>query len=227
MALPMAYDFDKIAKRYDFMNRLMTLGLDLQWRRRAALAACGSEAEGRDGRDALDVACGTGDMAAALCDCPSRFHVQACDISEEMLVIARRRHPGQYMKADVQQLPYPNECFSVVSCAFGVRNFVDLEAGVREMVRVLRTGGRMVILELSTPDSPLLSPLYSFYTRLVIPLLGKWIGGNKEAYTYLPKSIEQFPKGEAFMTILRQMGCKVEQQKLTLGVCRLYVAHKP
>lgn len=222
----MAYNFDTIARTYDRLNHMMTFGLDRRWRRRAALAASDSEAVRTCGPEALDVACGTGDMVAALCSAPVRFEASACDVSDEMLAIARVKCGARYAKADAERLPYADGSFSAVSCAFGVRNFVHLEAGLREMARVLRPGGRMVILELATPDSRLLRPFYNLYTRRVIPWLGSLLAGSREAYTYLPRSIERFPKGEAFMALLREQGCRVWQEKLTFGVCRLYVADK-
>ncbi|MBR1550458.1 MAG: class I SAM-dependent methyltransferase [Bacteroidales bacterium] len=129
--------------------------------------------------------------------------------------------------ADAEHLPFEDEAFDAVTCAFGIRNFVHLEQGLKEMVRVLKPGGRMVILELSTPDSPLVRPFYNLYTRHIIPWLGSRIAGNREAYTYLPSSIERFPKGAAMMDRLKAAGGReVKQRKLTFGVCRCYILVK-
>lgn len=208
----MAYNFDTIARTYDRLNRLMTLGLDRRWRRRAVRDLHGN---------VLDVACGTGDMVQELQK--RGCLVTGVDLSEEMLTIAKSKAPtATYMIADAEHLPFENDCFDAVTCAFGVRNFVHLEQGLSEMLRVLKPGGRMVILELATPDSPLLRPFYNLYTKHIIPWLGSRIAGNREAYTYLPESVERFPKGDAFLRLFSN-AC---EHKLTFGVCRLYIINK-
>ena len=215
----MAYDFDKIARTYDRLNRLMTLGLDRRWRKRALRGIQGN---------VLDVACGTGDMTVSLVE--RGCTVTGVDISEEMLSIARQKAPMvTFMIADAEHLPFPDASFDAVTCAFGVRNFVHLEQGLNEMLRVLKPGGQLVILELATPDTPLVKPFYNLYTRRIIPWLGSRIAGNREAYTYLPASIERFPKGDAFLKKIRNsqfpiLNCR--QRKLTFGVCRLYTASR-
>lgn len=211
----MAYDFDKIARDYDRINHLMTLGLDCLWRRRAVRGLHGK---------VLDVACGTGDMVVELLKYGCT--VTGVDLSEEMMAIARQKAPAAtFMLADAEHLPFPDEAFDAVTCAFGVRNFVHLEQGLSEMLRVLKPGGTMVILELATPDSAWARPFYQFYTKHVIPWLGSRIAGNREAYTYLPESIERFPKGEAFLNILRHSTTHIQHchhRRLTFGVCRRY-----
>ena len=132
---------------------------------------------------------------------------------------------GKWKVADAEHLPFEDANFDAVTCAFGVRNFVHLEQGLSEMLRVLKPSGTMVILELATPDSKLLKPFYNLYTRRVIPWLGSRIAGNREAYTYLPASIERFPKGEDFLKIILNsqfsiLNCR--HRRLTFGVCRLY-----
>ena len=215
----MAYDFDKIALDYDRMNHLMTLGLDRCWRRRAV--------KGLHGK-VLDVACGTGDMIVELQK--HGCNVTGVDLSEEMMAIARQKAPtATYMIADAEHLPFSGETFDAVTCAFGVRNFVHLEQGLKEMLRVLKPGGRMVILELATPDSPLVSPFYNLYTRHIIPCLGQHIVGSREAYTYLPSSIERFPKGEAFLDIIHHLPISIHHcchRRFTFGVCRMYLINK-
>lgn len=223
----MAYDFDKIARTYDRLNRVMTLGLDRRWRKRAAhevVSGQWSEV------CVLDVACGTGDMAVSLAE--RGCTVTGVDLSEEMLAIAKVKSERLKVKveiADAENLPFEDESFDGVTCAFGVRNFVHLEQGLSEMLRVLKPGGRMVILELATPDSPLIRPFYNLYTKHIIPWLGSRIAGNREAYTYLPDSIARFPKGEAFLRIIRNLEFGIRncrQRKLTFGVCRLYTINK-
>ena len=215
----MAYNFDTIARTYDRLNRLMTLGLDRRWRKRALRGIQGN---------VLDVACGTGDMAVSLVE--RGCTVTGIDLSEEMLAIARQKAPMvTFMIADAEHLPFPDASFDAVTCAFGVRNFVHLEQGLNEMLRVLKPGGQLVILELATPDSPLVKPFYNLYTRRIIPWLGSRIAGNREAYPYLPASIERFPKGDAFLEKIRNsqfpiLNCR--QRKLTFGVCRLYTVSR-
>ena len=212
----MAYDFDSIARNYDRMNHLMTAGLDRCWRKRAV--------QGLHGK-VLDVACGTGDMAVELLR--QGCSVTGVDLSKEMMAIAKQKAPqAEYRLADVERLPFGDASFDAVTCAFGVRNFVHLEQGLHEMLRVLKPGGRMVILELATPDSPLVRPFYNLYTRRIIPWLGQRLAGNRAAYTYLPRSIERFPKGKAFLAILQRQGVRVTERRLTFGVCRQYVAVK-
>lgn len=215
----MAYNFDKIALDYDRMNRLMTLGLDLRWRKKAVRGLQGN---------VLDVACGTGDMVVSLAE--RGCMVTGVDISEEMLAIAKRKaKSGKLIVADAEHLPFEDEAFDAVTCAFGVRNFVHLEQELSEMLRVLKPGGAMVILELATPDSPLVKPFYNLYTRHIIPWLGQRLAGNREAYTYLPESIERFPKGDAFMEKLPTTHYPLLtciERKLTFGVCRMYVINK-
>ncbi len=214
----MAYDFDTIARDYDRMNRVMTFGLDHCWRRRAVRGLQG---------DVLDVACGTGDMVLELKK--RGCTVTGIDLSEEMISIAKTKASATYIVGDAEHLPFPDATFDAVTCAFGVRNFVHLEQGLGEMLRVLKPGGKMVILELATPDSKVVRPFYNLYTRRIIPLLGKRIAGNEEAYTYLPQSIEHFPKGNAFLDIIHHSSFiihRCEQRKMTFGVCRLYSVEK-
>lgn len=217
----MAYDFDEIARDYDRMNHLMTAGLDRCWRKRAV--------QGLHGK-VLDVACGTGDMVVELLRMrhAASLQVTGVDLSEEMLAIAKRKAPqAEYRLADAEHLPFGDASFDAVTCAFGIRNFVHLEQGLGEMVRVLKPGGRMAILELATPDNPFVRFFYNIYTRRIIPWLGSRIAGNREAYTYLPSSIERFPKGTAMVDKLKAAGGRtVEHRKLTFGVCRLYILVK-
>lgn len=215
----MAYDFDEIARDYDRMNHLMTAGLDRRWRKSAV--------HGLHGK-VLDVACGTGDMVMELLR--QGCSVTGVDLSKEMLAIAKQKAPqAEYSLADAERLPFGEASFDAVTCAFGVRNFVHLEQGLSEMLRVLKPGGRMVILELATPDSSLIRPFYNLYTRRIIPWLGQRLAGSREAYTYLPRSIERFPKGDAFLQLIQNSGFRIQkscQRKLTFGVCRMYVINK-
>ncbi len=239
----MAYDFDKIATSYDRLNHIMTAGMDRLWRRRAAkeaikiarwktASATNALTHSRTNASTLDVACGTGDMAVELLK--RGCSVTGIDLSDEMLAIARRKTASanfqlstfNFQLANAEALPFDDASFDAVTSAFGIRNFVHLDKGLAEMARVLKSGGRMVILEMSTPDSALVRPFYNLYTRRIIPWLGSRIAGNREAYTYLPNSIERFPKGEAMLQKLEAVGLRAEQRKFFFGVCRMYVCEK-
>lgn len=220
----MAYDFDKIADNYDRLNHLMTFGRDRRWRQRGAKWLT----RGLWRPKCLDVAAGTGDLAFEMYRCGADEPVVCVDLSENMLEIARNKMSleAECIVADAESLPFEDGSFDCVGCAFGIRNFVHLEDGLHEMVRVLKPGGRMMLLELATPDDPLLRPFYNLYTHFIIPWLGERIAHNREAYTYLPESIERFPKGKQMIELIERMGCKVHQRKLFFGVCRMYKAIK-
>jgi demethylmenaquinone methyltransferase/2-methoxy-6-polyprenyl-1,4-benzoquinol methylase len=186
--------FDGIANHYDAMNSVMTAGLHHRWRERAADRALLSS-----GDSALDVCCGTGDLAFELSRRVSPGgRVVGCDFSEPMLDLARekgrrRRSEGvRFEWADALELPYDEGRFDAVSVGFGVRNLADLDRGLREMARVSRPGGRLVILEITTPRRPPLSTFYSLWFDRVVPLLGT-VAGDRDAYTYLPQSVRTFP----------------------------------
>jgi demethylmenaquinone methyltransferase/2-methoxy-6-polyprenyl-1,4-benzoquinol methylase len=186
--------FDRVAGRYDALNSVMTAGLHHRWRQRAA-----DRAELSPGDSALDVCCGTGDMALELAGRVSPGgHVIGCDFSEPMLDLAREKARGRAAEAvrfewaDALSLPYDAGRFDAVTVGFGVRNLADLDRGLREMARVLRPGGRMVVLEITQPVRPPLSVFYSLWFDRVVPLLGTF-SGDDEAYSYLPESVRSFP----------------------------------
>src|SRR4051794_7063154 len=186
--------FDRIAGHYDAMNSVMTAGLHHRWRERAA-----DRAELRPGDAALDVCCGTGDLALELSRRGSPGGpVVGCDFSEPMLDLAREKaadgppSPVRFEWADALTLPYDDERFDAVTVGFGARNLADLDRGLREMTRVLRPGGRLVILEITQPTRPPLSLFYSLWFDRIVPLLGAF-SSNPEAYSYLPESVRSFP----------------------------------
>jgi demethylmenaquinone methyltransferase/2-methoxy-6-polyprenyl-1,4-benzoquinol methylase len=186
--------FDRVASRYDALNSVMTAGLHHRWRERAA------ERTGLGpGDSALDVCCGTGDLALELAKLVAPGgHVVGCDFSEPMLDLAREKAAERnaagvrFEWADALELPYDGERFDAVTVGFGVRNLADLDRGLREMARVLKPGGRAVILEITQPTRPPLSLFYSLWFDRVVPLLGS-LSSNPEAYSYLPESVRSFP----------------------------------
>jgi demethylmenaquinone methyltransferase / 2-methoxy-6-polyprenyl-1,4-benzoquinol methylase len=186
--------FDRIAGRYDLLNSVMTAGLHHRWRQRAA-----DRAELRVGETALDVCCGTGDLALELARrVAPGGHVVGCDFSEPMLDLAREKAAQggaggvRFEWADALRLPYDDGRFDAATVGFGARNLSDLDAGLAEMRRVLRPGGRLVILEITRPLRPPLSTFYSLWFDRAVPLLGA-LAGDREAYSYLPESVRSFP----------------------------------
>jgi demethylmenaquinone methyltransferase / 2-methoxy-6-polyprenyl-1,4-benzoquinol methylase len=178
--------FDRIAGPYDLMNSVMTAGLHHRWRERAAdLARVGP------GSRALDVATGTGDLAIELAS--RGADVVGSDFSEGMLDVARRKAPGlTWEQGNALALPYDDASFDAATVGFGARNFSDLPQGLREMARVVRPGGRVVVLEITTPQKPPLSTFFSLWFDRVVPLLGR-VTGENQAYSYLPSSVKRFP----------------------------------
>lgn len=199
--------FDRIAGVYDLMNTAMTAGLHHRWRERAA-----DRAELGPGDSALDVCCGTGDLALALAPrVGAEGTVTGCDFSEPMLEAARRKAAGagagqvRFEWADALELPYADRSFDAVTVGFGVRNLADLERGLAEMARVLRPGGRLVILEITEPRRPPLSRFYSLWFDRIVPLLGT-AAGDRAAYTYLPESVKRFPAPERLAELIDRAG---------------------
>ncbi|MFL5869619.1 MAG: bifunctional demethylmenaquinone methyltransferase/2-methoxy-6-polyprenyl-1,4-benzoquinol methylase UbiE [Solirubrobacterales bacterium] len=199
--------FDRIAGVYDVMNTAMTAGLHHGWRERAA-----DRAELEPGELALDVCCGTGDLALALAERVGPYgRVIGSDFSERMLDLAREkadsRGVGQvrFEWADALALPYDEESFDAVSVGFGVRNLADLEHGLLEMSRVLKPGGRLVILEITEPRRPPLSTFFALWFDRLVPLLGA-VAGDREAYAYLPESVKRFPPPEGLADLMDRVG---------------------
>jgi demethylmenaquinone methyltransferase/2-methoxy-6-polyprenyl-1,4-benzoquinol methylase len=202
--------FDRIAGVYDVMNSVMTAGMHHRWRRRAVdLAAVGP------GDEALDVATGTGDLAVELASRGAR--VIASDFSEEMLARARVKQPAiTWEWANAQDLPYESNRFAAATVGFGARNFSDLALGVSEMARVVRPGGRVVILEITTPQKPPLSKFFSVWFDHVVPKLGR-LAGDPDAYTYLPNSVKRFPGPEGLAGLMAAAGLRDIRWILTAG----------
>jgi demethylmenaquinone methyltransferase/2-methoxy-6-polyprenyl-1,4-benzoquinol methylase len=205
--------FDRIARVYDLMNSVMTAGLHHRWRSRAADLAAVSA-----GDRALDVATGTGDLAIELARRvgPSGA-VIGSDFSARMLELARGKTGSvRFEQANALDLPYEDDSFDAATVGFGARNFSDLEAGLREMARVVRPGGRVVVLEITTPTRPPLSTFFSLWFDRIVPLLGR-VTGEDQAYTYLPSSVKRFPGPEALGAVLHGAGLRDVRWILTAG----------
>ena len=221
--------FDKIALRYDFLNHLMSFGVDKTWRRRAVKMISGKIS----GSSILDVATGTADLAIEA----MRFNPQiihGIDVSKNMLEKGNDKLQKKGLNGKIElfyaaseNIPYDNISFDVVMSAFGVRNFNDLDKGLSEMFRVLRTGGTIMILEFSKPSTPVFSHLYRFYFLKILPFIGKLVSKDVNAYTYLPASVMEFPDNEDFMYHLTKTGfLNVYQKRLTFGVASVYIGIK-
>ena len=216
--------FNAIAPTYERVNRVFSAGRDVAWRRRAVKQACV-----HGGDVVLDVACGTGDFLrafAAVPDPPRRL--VGCDFATQMLTLAAARGPSgsAWCEADALRLPFADGSFSVVSCAFGVRNFQSLDAGLAEMARVLAPGGRAVILEFTRPASPCFRALYEFYARRIMPFGARFVSRERTgAYRYLPESVVSFPPAENMVRRLGEAGfSRVTAGPLTMGIVTVYVA---
>jgi demethylmenaquinone methyltransferase/2-methoxy-6-polyprenyl-1,4-benzoquinol methylase len=202
--------FDRIAGPYDLMNSVMTAGLHHRWRQRAAdLARVGP------GSKALDVATGTGDLAIELAS--RGADVTGSDFSQGMLDVARRKAPAlRWEHGNALELPYEDAAFDAATVGFGARNFSDLQRGLGEMARVVRPGGRVVVLEITTPQNPPLSTFFSLWFDRIVPLLGK-LAAEPEAYTYLPNSVKRFPAPQELGGMLARAGLVDIRWILTAG----------
>jgi demethylmenaquinone methyltransferase / 2-methoxy-6-polyprenyl-1,4-benzoquinol methylase len=220
--------FDDIAGSYDFLNHLLSFNIDKRWRRKAI----GTLAIVRP-RTILDVATGTADMAiGAMRLNPER--ITGVDVSAGMLEIGRKKVSAlglekniSLIEAACEALPFEDSTFDAAMVAFGVRNFNDPEKGLREIYRVLTSGGKLVILEFSMPRQKWLRSGYRFYFHRVVPAIGKWFSRDLSAYRYLPDSVEAFPKGDAFVDMLNRAGFLSSTYKpLSFGICGLYTGIK-
>lgn len=218
--------FNAIAPRYELVNSLFSVGRDAAWRRKAVKLACT-----RPGDDVLDIASGTGDFARAFARGGARS-VVGCDFAHEMLTRARQgnvtTNPLRWCEADALKLPFRDQAFSITCCAFGVRNFADLDTGLAEMHRVLRPGGRTVILEFSRPRNALARRLYELYSSKIMPVAASWVSGDRTgAYRYLPRSVVSFLDTEQMCRRLRDAGFdSTSATPLTFGAVTVCIGYK-
>ncbi len=222
--------FDSIAPAYDFMNRAMTFGIDKLWRAKAVKMI-----RNHSPRQILDIATGTGDLAIKLARELPEVKITGVDLSEGMIEIGRKKvteagldERVEMMTGDCLSLPMADDSYDCVTVAYGVRNFERLLQGYREMLRVLRPGGMLCVIELSTPTSAIVKPLYKIYTRYIIPAVGRMVSKDVRAYSYLPESIAAVPQGEDMLAIMREAGfTDTRHRPLTFGTCTIYTASKP
>jgi demethylmenaquinone methyltransferase/2-methoxy-6-polyprenyl-1,4-benzoquinol methylase len=221
--------FNAISPKYDALNRILSAGIDQSWRRKTL-----REIRATGALKLLDVATGTADLALALAKGIPGSKVVGVDISSGMLEVGRSKVRAKDLEGrvrldlgDGEQLPYEESSFGAVTVAFGVRNFENLEQGLRDMRRVLEPGGTLAVLEFSQPTAWPLRSLYLFYFKNILPRIGRMVSKDASAYTYLPNSVQAFPYGEAFAAKLREAGFQsVRVRPLTFGVASLYLAIK-
>lgn len=221
--------FDDIANRYDFLNRLLSAGIDKGWRKKAI-----AQLKDLQPKKVLDVATGTADVALMTYKALNPETIIGIDISDGMLELGRKKiekqglqNTIQLFNGDSEQINYPDNSFDAVTVAFGVRNFQNLEKGLQEMLRVLRPGGKLVVLEFSRPKQNGFKGLYKFYMNVVAPKAGSMFAKNKDAYQYLNESVQAFPEREQFTEILKQTGYKnIYFKPLSLGICCIYAGTK-
>ncbi|MBC7902699.1 MAG: bifunctional demethylmenaquinone methyltransferase/2-methoxy-6-polyprenyl-1,4-benzoquinol methylase UbiE [Gemmatimonadaceae bacterium] len=221
--------FDQIAFRYDFLNRFLSGGIDQGWRRKAI-----RELTPIQPKKILDVATGTGDLAIMAMKILKPDTIIGIDISEGMLGLGRKKIAKlllnkqiELFSGDSEAIKFPAGSFDAVTVAFGVRNFANLRLGLQEMLRVMRPGGKLVVLEFSKPKQTIFRSFYNLYMRVVTPGLGRLISKNKEAYQYLNDSVRRFPEGNDFITIMNEVGYTATYLKtLTGGICTIYCGTK-
>ena len=221
--------FDNIAPSYDKLNHRLSWNIDKGWRRKAIQRLAPYKPQ-----TLLDIATGTGDFAILAAEMLRPQKLVGADISEGMMEIGRQkiREKGldniiSFEKEDCTALSYPEATFDAVTAAFGIRNFADLDTGLREMCRVLKTGGHLSIVELTTPVTFPMKQLFHLYSHTVLPVYGRLISKDTSAYSYLTKTIEAFPQGERMVEILRKAGfSEASFKRLTFGICTMYFAKK-
>ncbi len=221
--------FNSIAYRYDFLNRFLSAGIDIWWRKKAI-----SQLTATAPKKILDVATGTGDVAIMTYHMLHPEKITGIDISEGMLELGRKKidklglaNHILLQSGDSEVIRFEDNTFDAVTVAFGVRNFQNLDKGLQEMFRVLRPGGKLVVLEFSKSNNRLLSGIFHFYMNVITPAIGKLLAKNKDAYQYLNDSVQAFPEGTTFLTIMHEAGfTQTYLKKLSFGICTIYCGSK-
>ncbi len=221
--------FDNIAPWYDFLNHFLSLGIDISWRKKAI-----SSLRELQPKKILDVATGTADLAIEATKQLSPEKVIGIDIANEMLEVGRQKLKRKALSdkielllGDSENIGFPDNTFDAVTVAFGVRNFENLEKGLQEMLRVMRPGAKVAILEFSKPTLFPFKQLYNFYFKNFLPVIGRLTSKDPKAYSYLYESVQAFPDGKNFVNVLERLGYQSATYKpLTLGICTLYLAEK-
>jgi demethylmenaquinone methyltransferase/2-methoxy-6-polyprenyl-1,4-benzoquinol methylase len=221
--------FDNIAPYYDFLNRFLSLRMDVLWRRKAIASI-----KDRKAKHILDVATGTADFALEIHKQLKPQQITGMDLSEEMLVIGRKKVAKkglseviQLEQGDSENLQYADNRFDVVTVSFGVRNFESLKTGLKEINRVLKSNGQIIVLEFSRPTIFPFKQLFNLYFKYVLPLIGKVTSKDPKAYRYLYESVQAFPDGEDFLKVLQETGFNSNQcKRLSLGICSIYTGFK-
>ena len=222
--------FDSIAGDYDALNHILSLDVDKIWRKKALKQIVDAQTPVQ----VLDLACGTGDFSIAIAKALTGGQVTGVDLSEGMLAVMREKVAKAGLdkmisieEGDGENLRFPDNTFDRVTIAFGIRNFEDRPKGLKEMLRVLKPGGRLVILELSRPENKVIRWFYDLYFLHILPKIGGKVSGDKAAYAYLPASVAAFPGKKEFMTTMREAGFRtVTHKAFTLGICRMYTGEK-
>lgn len=223
--------FSNIAGRYDFLNHFLSFGLDYYWRRKAILLVR-SHVANIAVPHILDIACGTGDLSFELLKYIPEAKITGIDLAPPMLEIFKQKIDRAHAsitinEGDVEALAFPDNSFDAVTIGFATRNFSRLDIAFSEIFRVLKPGGIFVNLELSKPSGALLKPLYRFYSKAILPMIGKLVSQSKEAYSYLPDSIQRFPEREEIMKMLQTAGfTKAEWKDLSAGIVTMHVGKK-
>ena len=221
--------FDDIAPHYDFLNHFLSLNIDKIWRKKVVKEIVSSNPD-----TILDIATGTADLAILMAKKSDKATVTGIDAAENMLNIGQEKVAKanlteriSLMQGDALNLPFANNSFDTVTCAFGIRNFADRQKGLDEMQRVLRNGGQVAILEFSMPQKAPFKQLYRLYFKHILPAIGKLFSKNKSAYRYLPESVEHFPSPDGFIKMMLDSGFeKTSKRSFSLGIAYLYIGYK-
>lgn len=221
--------FNNISKTYDFLNHFLSLGIDIIWRKKAI-----GELKALQPKLMLDVATGTGDFAFEAIKILKPTQIIGVDISQGMLDVAKKKiaernlgHVYSVKIGDSEKLPFESDHFDAITVAFGVRNYENLEQGLSDMFRVLKPGGKIVVLEFSKPQRFPVKQGYNFYFQHILPVFGKLFSKDSRAYTYLPESVAAFPDGKAFTSLMEKVGFKTTKHiSMTFGICSIYTGIK-